>query len=117
MPFYNYKCAVCSACVEEYRKIPERDNKIVCCGEEMKRQMDAPFVIPDISAYHAVAIDKETGKRPVITSRKQHKEFLARNDYVELGNEFRPPKRDEGELSLSLSSKKMDELGLNTKGL
>lgn len=50
-------------------------------------------VIPDIQPYQAVAVDAKTGKAPVITSRKQHKEFLSRNGYVEVGNEM--PKQRE----------------------
>lgn len=53
------------------------------------------LIIKDIEPYRAIAADKDTGKRPVINSRKQHREFLKRNDLVELGNEpLRLPKRD-----------------------
>ena len=48
----------------------------------------------DINSYMSAAVDKETGRRVVINSRKQHREFLARNDYVEMGNEFKAPKRE-----------------------
>ena len=51
----------------------------------------------DIQPYMSVAIDKKTGKRVGVQSRKQHREFLARNDYVEVGNDFSAPKRrDDG---------------------
>lgn len=49
----------------------------------------------DIDGYKSIAVDKETGKRPYIGSRKQHREFLLRNDYVEVGNEFKPPPQRE----------------------
>lgn len=76
----------------------------VCCNEPMKELVAAKLggvvikkagfhVIPDIQPYQAVAVDAKTGKTPVITSRKQHKEFLARNGYVEVGNEV--PKQRE----------------------
>lgn len=44
-------------------------------------------IIKDISPYKAVAVDKRTGKVPVIKSRREHKEFLRSNGYVEVGNE------------------------------
>lgn len=44
-------------------------------------------IIKDISPYQAVAVDKRTGKAPVIKSRREHREFLKDNGYVEVGNE------------------------------
>ena len=49
----------------------------------------------DNTDYVSTALDKESGKRVSIRSRAQHREFLARNDYVEVGNECKPPKRDD----------------------
>lgn len=49
------------------------------------------LVMGDLAPYRAAAADIETGKRPMITSRSQHREFLRRNDYVELGNEMPKP--------------------------
>jgi hypothetical protein len=51
-----------------------------------KRQPPPRFhhVIPDIQPYKAVAGDM-AGK--YITSRSQHREFLKRNDFTEVGNE------------------------------
>lgn len=43
-------------------------------------------IIRDIDPYKATAADTN-GKRPVIGGRRQHREFLARNKYVEFGNE------------------------------
>ena len=45
-------------------------------------------IIRDIDPYRPVASDIATGgKRPVIGGRRQHREFLRRNGYVEVGNE------------------------------
>lgn len=44
-------------------------------------------IIRDIEAYKPVAADKGTGKRPIIGGRRQHREFLQRNGYIEVGNE------------------------------
>lgn len=45
-------------------------------------------IIKDIEPYRAVAEDVATGNAPVITSRSAHREFLRRNNYLEVGNEF-----------------------------
>lgn len=45
-------------------------------------------IIRDIEPYRAVGSDVACGgKRPVIAGRRQHREFLRRNGYVEVGNE------------------------------
>jgi hypothetical protein len=50
-----------------------------------ERAYDSHIVIPDIQPYKTV-----TGE--VVNSRKQHREFLKRNDLVEIGNEKGKPK-------------------------
>lgn len=55
----------------------------------------APFVISDLAPYRAVAADKHNGSRPVIGGRRQHREFLSRNGYTEVGNERVTPRREE----------------------
>lgn len=44
-------------------------------------------IIKDIEPYKAVAVDSRTGKVPKIGSRREHREFLRANNYVEVGNE------------------------------
>jgi hypothetical protein len=45
-------------------------------------------VIRDIEPYRTAGVDVAAGgKRVVIGSRSQHRQFLARNGYVEVGNE------------------------------
>lgn len=44
-------------------------------------------IIKDIEPYKAAAVDVATGKRPQISSRSDHREFLKRNKYIEVGNE------------------------------
>lgn len=55
-------------------------------------------IIKDIDPYKAVAGDVALGgKRPAIMSRREHREFLKRNNYVEVGNEpIKPRKADYG---------------------
>jgi hypothetical protein len=48
----------------------------------------SPQIIKDIEPYKAVAGDVALGgKNPAIMGRRQHREFLKRNQYVEVGNE------------------------------
>lgn len=49
-------------------------------------------IVRDIEPYRAVAAD-QGAMRPVIGGRRQHREFLSRNGYVEVGNESAPPKK------------------------
>jgi hypothetical protein len=52
-------------------------------------------VISDIEPYRAAGSDVACdGKRPVIAGRRQHREFLSRNGYVEVGNERCPTPSD-----------------------
>jgi hypothetical protein len=56
---------------------------------EPAKRTKARGVISDIEPYRAAASDVACGgKRPVISGRRQHREFLRRNGYVEVGNEF-----------------------------
>lgn len=81
MPSYDYTCRECGKVEEHYRAMDQRDNAPIHCGKAMRREIAIPMVTPDIQPYRPVAADKETGKRPMIHSRKQHKEFLRRNNY------------------------------------
>ena len=91
MPLYRFECQ-CGRKVDEFRKIAERDNAPECHGP-MVRKIMPTMVQADIQPYRSVAVDKETGKPVVVNSRRQHREFLKRNDYVEVP-EFKPTKRD-----------------------
>ncbi len=52
-------------------------------------------IIRDIEPYQAVASDLASGDNPVIGGRRQHREFLSRNGYVELGNDVPRNRRQE----------------------
>ena len=45
-----------------------------------------PHIMPDLKDYKSVAWDKERGGQVVVSGRKQHREFLRRNGYEEVGN-------------------------------
>ena len=82
MPVYPYRCD-CGHAQDEFRSMAERDNAPQHCGKPMTRELVSPQVSVDYPAYRAVAADKETGKRPWISGKKQHKEFVKRNGYEE----------------------------------
>ena len=44
-------------------------------------------IIRDIDPYKTVAADRD-GKPAIITSRREHREFLRRNGYQEVGNDL-----------------------------
>lgn len=55
-------------------------------------------IIKDIEPYQAVGGDVAMGgKLPKIGGRRQHREYLKRNGYIEIGNERRPQKADYGQ--------------------
>jgi hypothetical protein len=54
-----------------------------------------PQIIRDLAPCRSAAIDVATGRRALIGGRAQHREFLRRNNYVEVGNEFAAPRRAE----------------------
>lgn len=96
MPIYLMKCAHCGEQTDVFRRIADIDlNLPECCGAVMARQICAPAVVADIPAYQAVAVDKETGRMPKIEGRAQHREFLRRNGYVEMGNDIPTKPREQ----------------------
>lgn len=93
MPIYSMGCQHCGDTQDIFRSLAKmNDNLPQCCGEAMQRRICAPMVIADIAPYQAMGVDVATGKAPVITSRSQHRDYLKRNGFVEVGNEM--PKRD-----------------------
>lgn len=61
---------------------------------EPEKRVRSPLIVRDIEPYKAAAVDKATGQRPLIGGRRQHREFLQRNGYREMGNEFVVPVRE-----------------------
>ena len=95
MPIYRYACETCNRIADEFRAVIDRDQAPTCCGARMSRRIMAPMVTPEIQAFRTVNWDQETKRPVVISSRAQKREFMKRNDLVELGNEpIRKPKRD-----------------------
>jgi hypothetical protein len=75
-----------------------RDGRLVRKRKVTRRSAAAvagPQIMSDIAPYRTAATDVATGRRAVIGGRRQHREFLSRNGYVELGNDYVPPRHDE----------------------
>lgn len=69
-----------------------------------------PTVIRDIEPYRASASDIACGgKRPVISGRRQHREFLKRNGYAEVGNE-RPVQRGDAPSAREAQRARVDDI-------
>lgn len=58
-------------------------------------RQDGPLIIRDIDPYQAVASDLGGSDKPIISGRRQHREFLSRNNYVEVGNDMPQRQRQE----------------------
>ena len=101
MPLYRVKCDTCLSEDDIFRSLSKIDDLPECCGSVVHRVICAPMVIADIRPYQAMGIDVATGKAPMIGSRSQHRDYLKRNGYIEVGNEM--PKREkkiEGEFDV-----------------
>jgi hypothetical protein len=80
-----------------------RDTYVMRNGKLVPKRLATPlieanvahYVISDLAEYRAAAADKHNGKRPMIGGRRQHREFLQRNGYQEVGNDYVPPRREE----------------------
>lgn len=96
MPMYEHACRECGHQETVYRAMKDIDDAPRHCKKPMERLISRSMVITDIQPYTTVAADKETKQRVRINSRSQHREFLRKNGYEELGNEkFTPtPKND-----------------------
>ena len=119
MPIYRYECK-CGKKYDEFRKIVNRHNAPVClCGKKTEMRIMPTSVQADIQPYRTVAYDKETGKPCNIESRKQHREFLHRNNYIELGDEMpKNEKIDDGPADAPmLSVEQMRNLGVTEHDL
>lgn len=116
MPLYRFRCPVCSLASDEFRHIENRDDALLCPkdGAGMQRIIMPTMVQADIQPYMSVAVDQETGKRVGIQSRRQHREFLRRNDYIEVGSDpIRKTKQESSEPDAPmLSVEEIKRLGL-----
>jgi hypothetical protein len=69
----------------------EQDWPEACAAHFRRPGASSIQIIKDIEPYRAVAADVD-GNAPVIKSRREHREFLKRNNYIEVGNEKPKPR-------------------------
>jgi hypothetical protein len=86
----------------ERKKMPIRATYVMRNGRLVRKRKATrpaagagPQIMSDIAPYRTAATDVATGQRAVIGGRRQHREFLRRNGYVEVGNNYVPPQREE----------------------
>lgn len=69
-----------------------------------------PSIIRDLEPYRAAGADVACGgKRPMISGRRQHREFLARNGYVEVGND-NPTRPTDGPSHREAQRQRVDDI-------
>lgn len=84
MPLYQFECA-CGVSDDRFASVASRNEPQRCtCGKTMERVISRAYAVPDLAPYIAVGGDR--AGRPV-EGRKDHREFLKRNGFREVGNE------------------------------
>jgi putative FmdB family regulatory protein len=83
MPTYTYACCACEHRQDALRPLAEHDAPLACakCGGETRQVINAQVRVHGDYPEYTNMID---GKP--IRGRKEHREFLRRNDCVESGN-------------------------------
>jgi hypothetical protein len=94
MPSYTAECGICGDLQDYVQTIDRHADTPECCGKKMRQVIGPPQIVKDIEPYRAVAADID-GRAPIIKSRREHREFLKRNGYVEIGNDVPKPKKYE----------------------
>lgn len=96
MPVYDFKCKTCgNMSIDVVLPITHtKDQAPRCCGDRMGYHISSvPSVLwkdPNIEPFRAVA----TPDRPVITSTRQHREYMARNNLVDANDLFDAPTQE-----------------------
>lgn len=88
MPIYTYRCDSCEATGTAFRTVAERNACPTCtqCGGATQKVI-TPTMVSVFTPYRAVAVDKDSGEKPLIRTRAEHDAFLRRNGYEEVGND------------------------------
>jgi hypothetical protein len=92
MPRYDFKCERCETVIQNkvLRISHTPEDLPSCCDRSMGYHITQPplvhWVDPVIEPFRAIA----TKDRPVISSMKENREYMARNDLVD-ANELGPP--------------------------
>jgi putative FmdB family regulatory protein len=85
MPVYEFKCQECGSHVTAYRSIAERHDAPICHGPT--RRILTPTFVKVFNPYTTAVWDKEAGKPMRIRTQDEHRAFLQRNGFDEVGND------------------------------
>lgn len=115
MPTYEYRCLHCSKLTEAVRRIAERDDCprcSLCCAPTVRRI--TATMLASFTPYKTVVCDKEAGRPMVIRNAAEHRAFLARNGFEEVGNDrsMAPPSPEEVQ-QRTLEQQDLDEHTFN----
>lgn len=111
MPSYTFECVnpKCAKQRNDILTLAEHDAaRFLHCRKPMRQVPAAPQIIRDIQPYRTVAADVD-GKQKMIGSRREHQEFLRRNDLIEVGNEMPKPKGQKLDLTTGADVKRAIE--------
>jgi hypothetical protein len=99
MPRYDFMCGQCNRLVKDvFLPITHAEtDRPVCCDATMGQHFTVPpmvaWIDPVIEPFRNPAAPRDS-KDAVITSKKQRREFMAKNNLVD-GNDFKPPSHQE----------------------
>lgn len=114
MPKYDFKCGVCKRVIEDkilsIHHTP--DDRPECCDATMGIHITTPPMVhwtdPVIEPFRNPAA-KRGDKDAVITSQKQRREFMEKNDLVD-ANDLIPPSREEQKQAVAEMQKSVDAI-------
>lgn len=109
MPSYTFECPKCETRRTEILSLAEHEDALyVHCRKPMRQVLAAPQIVRDIEPYITVAADVD-GKRKRIGCRREHQEFIRRNNLHEVGNEMPKPREQKLDRSVGTDVKRAIE--------
>lgn len=111
MPTYDFACPRCGAMKKDVilRITHTEEDRPVCCEETMRQHFTVPpmvhWVDPVIEPFKHIAVKSDE----VITTTKQNREFMARNNLVD-ANDIKPPTAEEDAKILSEINGTIDKI-------
>ena len=112
MPRYDFKCHTCEKITKDViLPITHREGDTpVCCDEDMRYHITSPPQVmwkdPNIEPFRHVGIPGA----PVVTSMKEHRECLKRNDMVDANDLYEPPTAHEEKMVQAEAQESIDAI-------
>lgn len=112
MAIYDFKCMKCqSMVVDLIMPITHLASAVPrCCDQFMAYHISSPPMVlwkdPNIEAFRHVAVKDS----PLITSTKQNREFMARNNLVDANETFALPTAHEEKMAREASQESIDAI-------